>query len=258
MGIVSASPTYYQKNPPKIINPRGDRRWTTSINGYCYEALNLTRKLIANGQLDPYTHWCTIYICHDHTIPEVKQVWTKATRLFRQKHISAEWIREISQTNRFHYHLVCRNPEYTPEQVYSIIKLALPDITTNVQVRPYIPQFLVANSFYFTKAKCQGWVNGRLVKDKHSKKRYLVHKCLGLCKHGTISKSFWDADTDTRVEENLAAWNKRRERLCSHRGQTALENLTRWVGDSIHEDMITKMVIENWSDFDAWFFNDEI
>lgn len=212
---------FYNPHPPESKGeiPHDDG-WTTSIEGYIYEAKKLSTVLIRN----PKASWfVTIYIHPVLTAAQHKAMFARATRVLR-KRITAFWIREILPSDKLHYHFLIRE-EVSKSAVASIFEAAMPTRKILKWHKKILPVLTRGDhnriSRYITKAKVTGKVRGRVVSDKYRNKRHLFLPRSGLNKHGTVG-SYWrvkPSDVWKGVVEN-ARWL---DHICGVMGMAVVE-----------------------------------
>ncbi len=195
----------YQSNVPasKYRFPH-DTGWTTSHEGYIYEAKKLSAALVRN----PKASWfLTIYI---HPVLDAKQhklLFQKASRVLRIKGINAFWIREVLPSEKVHYHFLIQD-NISREHLAKICEVSFPsrkETGWHKRILP-VPSVLDHNriSRYVCKSKVKGVYRGKLVADKYRRKRHLFNARTGLKKHGTIG-SYW-------TEKPADVWDTIKER----------------------------------------------
>jgi hypothetical protein len=189
MGRDRKPPTIYQEEPlchrQSAFRPKG---WTETEAGYLYEADKLARCSLLNGK---YTWAVAINVEAELWPEEIKNLWTKACRVLRDRGVVALWVREPSTQNHCNYHMIVKN-EMTREALEDAIEKAMPHRTAipwHKHVRPVRSQYHYCR--YITKAKTGDCINGKEIKDKYGARRLLFQAKLKLRKVGTIGK-FWE------------------------------------------------------------------
>ncbi len=106
MSKYSRNPQLYNPNPP--LGKHDARGWKT-LNGAINEAEELTSCLMANaflwGGTSGYSWFVTVYIHRTLNEQEVKDLWTHVTDNLSADGMVAFWKREVTPSDRVHYHL---------------------------------------------------------------------------------------------------------------------------------------------------------
>jgi len=187
-------PVLYQENPtfnkPSIYKAKG---WTETVEGYLNEAKQLAVCLLRNRHLmrTPYTWFLTINFESVLSPSQIKKTWEEVCRKLRSKRIVALWVREVSRSNKVHYHLLLRNSIHRPA-LEAIVADCLPDreaLPTHTKLQVVNREWRLVH--YLPKAKIAGFRHGEPVEDYYADKRLLFLPNLGLKKFGTIG-SFWE------------------------------------------------------------------
>jgi uncharacterized protein (UPF0332 family) len=222
---------------PLFINPKKKYQttWTDSIQGYCYEAIVLTKVCILNEKYlgHRYKWKIDLTISPEITIDQHKTIWTKATRVLSRLGMNALWVREINKRNKIHYHLtVCNNVAVS--EIQSMIEQAMPkrsDIKWNIWIRP------ITNSFgwlaYSVKSKVSAVIDGRYVADKYRHKRLLFQKGLNIRKHGTIGNFWAEGWNKSKLWKEIIARERRISKATEDYGsQLLIDRLEQWLPDT--------------------------
>ena len=107
MSKYSPNPQLYNPNPP--LGKHDARGWKT-VNGAINEAKELTSCLMTNALLwggpAGYSWFATVYIHRTLNEQEVQALWTDVTDNLREDDLIALWKREVTPSDRVHYHLI--------------------------------------------------------------------------------------------------------------------------------------------------------
>ncbi len=160
--------------------------WTFSLCSYLKAADELARCLIKNAQSKPYTWLATINVHQTLKPDEHKAIWARIIR--RLKGLTAFWTREVSQTERIHYHLIITG-NHKEQELRERLGLAVKDVGASIHVAQV--KSVKAWCRYVVKARVAGlndW--GEPSSDKWASKRVLFTRHCGLSKHGCLGH-FW-------------------------------------------------------------------
>jgi hypothetical protein len=198
----------YQTDPPyskpSMYKPKG---WTDTVAGYIREAKKLTSCILRNQRLmeQSYQWHVTINFETEQMPEEIRKNWSKVCNRLKKSGIVALWVREISRSNRVHYHLIISS-RISKAALEKAIEEAMPPreiIGWHKRLQRIEEGETWQLAHYITKAQIAGYVNGRPVDDYYASKRLLFRPKLGLLKTRHIGK-FW-------VKPKGAIWTDIRE-----------------------------------------------
>lgn len=201
----------YQPNPDwhKSSNYR-PKGWTETVQGYINEARDLTTCILANQKLmgRPYPWFVTVNIEPELTASEHRALWTKVAQRLRYGGVIALWVREPSESNRVHYHMLVKN-DVPKTRITEILSAAI-TVPFHHQIEPVKTR--IDYAYYVTKGKVAGYVKlpdgtKEWRQDKYAHKRLLFSARTKLKKHGKIGK-FWEKPREA-ILKPIIATNKR-------------------------------------------------
>jgi hypothetical protein len=185
----------YQSHPPfTTCSSFRDKGFSTSVCGYLRTAKEWRTCIVRNNKISGrrFTSMMTINYTAPLSPSTIKDHWNRFLRSLRKTPAAGLWVREITQSNKLHYHILFYSGPTLSTDLLTI-KESARRLLPNSRVRFELinnPSFTLA---YVLKAKVAGHDQyGRFHRDLHHKKRLLFKPKTGLRKLGVFG-NFWQA-----------------------------------------------------------------
>lgn len=216
-----------------------DNSWNTSIEGYVNEARRLVGCIELNAKLGRFHYpWgATINFEIVQSLPDIKTTWAKVCRNLRRLGIVCLWVREITRTNKIHYHLLVRS-QHSRSQLQDILDSTVPE---SVPHHVYITKLNHKSQFWYPRYITKAKVQTELSRDKYASKRILFKPKLGITKYGVIGK-FWIVG-----ENKQTLWKRiveREKTIAQNRQDVGLQSLVSWFGCDPPEYIVRRLAMQ--------------